>query len=154
MADTLKQFGRKLDQLGRAVSGGALRQITTRVAGEAKKIASPAVDPHSLSHWGKRKGSYAVRARYQVKSDTEASLRPTVPPLAALLTFGGRGPWKKPRPRGGGRRKRGTGGGTYERAPVPARHAWISAANRAGDAVPRLVHQEVLRVLSRTFGGG
>jgi hypothetical protein len=152
MADDLKQFAAKLDRLGHALDGSSLRQITTRVATKSKMVAIPAIQPNTLSHWGRggKKGGYHVQARYVVLSDHEAALRPTVPPLAALLEEGSGSTWKAPRRRGAKRRKRGTVG-TYTRTPVPARHAWSKVAPPVAAKVPGFVDEEVQRVLRGIF---
>ena len=155
MADSLADFGHKIAKLQRLLSGGEMRRVTERVAQKSKPIAAAAVSPNSLSHWGKggKKGGYRVAARYEMLSDTQAAIRPTVPPLAALLELGSYKAgttWKAPRRRGSARRRKGTVG-TYTRSAVPARHAWTHAANAVKPVVPKLYDAEVQRVLGEVF---
>lgn len=152
MADDLQQMAAKLRKVADQLNGNELRRITTRVAQRAKTVAIPAIDPNTLSRWGRgaRKGGYKVQARYDVKSDHEAELRPTVAPLAALLEKGSGTTWKAPRRRGAARRRRGTVG-TYTRAKVPARESWSKASHVVADKTPGFVDEEVRRVLREVY---
>lgn len=152
MADSLQQAAAKVQRVAEQLSGGALRQVVTRVGARSKAVAIPAIRPNTLSHWGRgrRKGGYRVQARYDLKSDHEAELKPTVPPLAALLEKGSGTTWKAPRRRGSARRKRGTVG-TYQRAPVPPREAWTKASVVVNREAPKFVDDEVQRVLRSVF---
>lgn len=150
MADTLPQFEAKLGQVAAKLSGGALRQITVRVATKSKANAIGAISPDTLSHWGRSGKGYHVKARYEVKSNTTAVIQPTVVPLAALLEKGSGTTWKAPKRRGSGRRKKDSVG-SYTRAKVPARHAWSKAQAKVVAEVPPLVHKEVRRVLGEVF---
>jgi hypothetical protein len=146
----MAQFRAKLDKLAAKLDGSSLRQITTRVATKSKANAIGAIEPNTLSHWGKGGKGYHVQARYEVKSNTTAVIQPTVVPLAALLEKGSGTTWKAPKRRGSARRKKGSVG-SYTRAKVPARHAWTKAQEKVIAEVPPLVHKEVRRVLGEVF---
>jgi hypothetical protein len=148
----MKAFVKKLQQVNELLDGTSLRQITTRVANQAKTVAIPAISPATLSHWGKggKKGGYVVKARYEVKSNSQAVIQPTIPPLAALLEEGSGSKWAAPRKRGSKRRRKGTVG-SYTRTPVPARHAWSKVVAPIAAVVPRTVDEEVRKVLGRVF---
>ena len=153
MPDTLAECQRKFGAVKSALSGESLDQIVNRVALEAKKVATDAVSPNSLSHWGRgwKKGGYRVQARYLLKGNGQAVILPTVPALAALLTDGAKGPWHNPKRKGSKRRKKGTGG-TYQRAPVPPRAAWTKAQEAIKPVVPKEVDKQVQQVLRQVFG--
>lgn len=145
-------FQRKLDLVGKGLSGSQLRQITTRVGGKAKAAIVPDVHPDGLSNWGRGRGG-KVTARYDVKSDSEVAVIPKPPSLAVLLEAGSYKAgttWKAPKRRGSKRRKRGTVG-TYTRARVPARHSWSNAVRTNEPKVPRWVDEEVQRLLRQVF---
>lgn len=143
MTVTPEVFAGKLDQLGEAFSGGEVRVITERVARRLKPDMAAAVEPRTLSGWGRgaRRGSYKVGARYDMAGDN-AVMAPTVKALAALLNDGSGTEWK-------GTRRRTA----YTRTAVPARHAWQPAIGVAHDNTARYVDEEVQRVLRRLFSG-
>lgn len=152
MADTPQQFAAKLRKLEDRLSGRDMHVITERVARKAKPVAAAAVEPDTLSHWGRgaKKGGYHVKARYDIKTDTQFALYPTIPPLAALLEKGSGEVWKAPRRRGSSRRKRGSVG-TYTRAPVKARRSWTKAAEAVRQPIPRWTDEEIQRILREIF---
>lgn len=152
MADTPAQAAAKFGQLAARLSGRDRRLITERVAAKTKPVAAAAIDPDTLSHWGRgsKKGGHHVKARYVIKSDTTVHLYPTIPPLAALLEKGSGTTWKAPRRRGSARRRRGSVG-TYTRARVPARRAWSKAAAAVEPVAPKIVDQEIQRILRDVF---
>jgi hypothetical protein len=149
VTDTPAQFAAKLDDLASTFDAQTIRIITERVARKLKAPMTDAIQPNTLSHWGKgkRRGGYTVKARYDMRGQN-AVLAPTAKPLAALLEEGGKGPWNNPR------RGRRSSGGTYQRAGVTARHAWRPAVHVAQDQAAHLVDVEVQRVLRRLFSAG
>ena len=140
----------KLDDLASTFDPQTIRIITERVARKLKPGMTAAIRPNTLSGFGKgkRSGSYTVKARYDMDGQN-AVMSPTVKPLAALLEDGAKPPWNNPK-RSSGRRKNV---GTYQRAAVPARHAWQPAVKVARDDAARYVDLEVQKVLRRLFSG-
>lgn len=153
MPDSFAQFTHKLDKVTHALGGSQLRVITTKVALKSKPILSAAIEPPTLSHWGKggRKGGYKVAAKYDLVSDHEVKMRPTQAALGALLERGSGNTWKAPKRKGSKRRSEGSVG-TYTRAKVPARRAWSKGVAKLEPEVPKFVREEVQRVLRETFG--
>jgi hypothetical protein len=147
---TPDQFVAKLDDLASTFDPRTLRIITERVARALKAPMTSAIHPNSLSGFGRgaRRGSYTVKARYDMDGNN-AVMSPTIKPLAAILEEGARNPWDNPK-RSSGRRKTV---GYYYRAPVPARHAWQPAIRVARSETGRLVDLEVQKVLRRLFSG-
>jgi hypothetical protein len=143
MSDDLVALAGKFDGVAAAFTGGGLRQVTERTARNAKTRTVASMSTRSLSRYGrgKRRGAVKTGARYDVKSDSTAVIKPTVPGLAALLQFGGTGPWDR----------KGT---TFQHAPVPARHIWEQAVGRGVERVGEDVDAEVQKVLRRTFTAG
>lgn len=152
MADTPAQAAAKFQKLADRMSGRDVGIISRRVAQKVKPIASAAVSPDTLSHWGRggRRGSYVVKARYTIEPESRVNLYPTIPPLAALLEKGSGTVWKAPRRRGQKRRKKGSIG-TYTRAAVPPRRAWSKVAAAIEPVAPRVVDEEVRRILGEIF---
>jgi hypothetical protein len=150
VTSTPQQFAVKLDDLASTFDPAQLRIITERVARALKAPMTAAIHPNTLSGFGRgsRRGSYTVKARYDMDGD-HALMAPTVKPLAAILEDGARNPWDNPK-RSSGRRKTV---GYYYRAPVPARHAWRPAVAVARRDTGRLVDLEVQKVLRRLFSG-
>jgi hypothetical protein len=148
MAGDFADLKRKLDGVGNALTGAAVRQITTNVAVKSKAAATSAISPKTLSHYGRK--SVTVKARFDVKSDHEAELKPTPAGLAALLEKGSGTTWKAPKRRGSARRKRGTVG-SYQRGKVPARQAWTKGVSAFAPKVSGWVHDEVARALGSVF---
>lgn len=136
-------MGARFADVGAAFTGAALRQVTERTARNAKTRTVAAMQPRTLSRYGRgrRRGNVKTGARYDVRDDSTAVIRPTVPGLAALLQFGARGPWHRGRT-------------TYNRAPVPARQVWAQAVTAGVARVGEDVDAEVQRVLRRTFTAG
>lgn len=153
-SSSLAQVVAKVGAINDHLSGGNLAAIVHRVGVRAVPIAQAAVDPQSLSRWGRGKSKGGkVGAKLNEKAGSEVAIVPTVPPLAALLELGSYkagGTWKAPRRRGAPRRKKGTVG-TYSRANVPARHAWQKTYAPVERAVPRFVDEEVRKVLGGIF---
>lgn len=149
---SLDQVAAKVGQVQRAFDGRELERIVNRVGLKEKPIATAAINPNTLSHWGRgaKKGGYRVEARYKPLGGPEVAIFPTVPPLAALLEFGSGTTWKAPRRRGGPRRRKGSVG-TYTRSPVPPRNAWSKAEGPIRASAPRFVDEEVQRVLRGIF---
>jgi hypothetical protein len=154
MPDTMAQFTAKLGLLHEQLNGASLRQITTKVAAKSKETAVGAIDPNHLSHWGRGRKGYTVKARYELKSDGQAVVQPTIAPLIALLEDGSGDRWSAPKRRGSARRKKGTAGkrSGYDRRPVPPRHAWTKAVEKIEPPIPGLIHDEVQRVLREVWG--
>ena len=119
------------------LSAGNLRRVMQRVGEESVDAVTPAIRPNSLSHW--RGGGARVGARYRIKSNTQVVVQPTVAPLAALLEDGSGSTWHSRR------------GRSYARRPVPPRGAWSKAAGRVADIAPKVVGDEVRRMLGSSF---
>jgi hypothetical protein len=154
VSTSMAEVAAKVDRLQGQFDGRALAAITHRVGARAVPIAANAVDPKSLSHWGRgRSRGGKVGAKLRDQAGSEVAIVPTVPPLAALLELGSYkagGTWKAPRRRGAARRKRGSVG-TYQRANVPARGAWRKTYGPVERAVPRFVDEEVQRAIRGVF---
>lgn len=152
-SSSLQEVAGKVGRIEDAVSGQALAGIVRRVGAKSKPIAQQAINPTSLSRWGRgsKRGGAKVAARYKVVSAHEVAIQPTVAPLAALLELGSYkagGTWKAPKRRGSKRRKRV---GTYYHGPVAARKAWSKSYPPVERAAPRFVDEEVQRVLRGIF---
>lgn len=148
MAEEFAELKRKVEEVRKSLDGSALRQITMSVGVKSKGAAMGAIEPKTLSHYGRRGAT--VKARFDLKSDHEVVLKPTPPGLSALLEKGSGTTWKAPKRRGSARRKRGTVG-SYHRARVPARHVWTKGVEAFAPKVPGWVHEEVVRVLRSLF---
>lgn len=153
MSDSFADAAAKIDKIQKGLNGQALRQITTKVAGRYKGAIVPKVQPSGLSHYGRggKRGSYVVKARYTIKSDSQALVTPTPPGLSALLEKGSGTTWKAPKRKGSKRRKKGSIT-SYQRAAVRPRHAWSKATDQVNPQVPPWIAAEVHKLLKDVIG--